>query len=51
MTIAAYHAGPGAIRKYGGSVPPYKNTQKYLQIVLKRYYAYKARETVASPGR
>lgn len=40
-TIAAYHAGPGALAKYGESVPPYRNTRKYLQMVLERYYHYR----------
>jgi soluble lytic murein transglycosylase-like protein len=42
LTIAAYHAGPGAVEKYKG-VPPYETTQKYVRAVLKFYYQYKAR--------
>jgi hypothetical protein len=42
LTIAAYHAGPGAVEKYKG-VPPYETTQKYVQIVLKYYYQFKSR--------
>ncbi len=41
LTIAGYHAGAGAIRKYGKTVPPYKNTRKYLRMVLDRYYRYR----------
>jgi soluble lytic murein transglycosylase-like protein len=41
MTIAGYHAGGGAVAKYGG-IPPYVNTQKYVQMVLKQYYRFKA---------
>jgi len=37
-TIAAYHAGAGALLRYGGNVPPYTNTRKYLRMVLDRYY-------------
>jgi soluble lytic murein transglycosylase-like protein len=42
LTIAAYHAGPGSLAKYGNQVPPYTNTRKYLRMVLDRYYQYKA---------
>ena len=39
--IAAYNAGPGAVEKYGG-VPPYAETQNYVQNVLASYAKYKA---------
>jgi hypothetical protein len=42
LTIAAYHAGPGAVEKYKG-VPPYETTQEYVKMVLKYYYQFKAR--------
>ena len=35
--VAAYNAGPGAVRKYDG-VPPYRETQGYVKNVL-GYYA------------
>ncbi len=41
LTIAAYHAGAGAIKKYGRTVPPYKRTRRYLGTVLRRYYDYR----------
>jgi soluble lytic murein transglycosylase-like protein len=40
LTIAGYHAGEGAVLKYGG-VPPYSSTKSYIQKVLKFYYHYK----------
>jgi hypothetical protein len=36
LTLAAYNAGPAAVQKYGG-VPPYQETQEYVQRVL--YYS------------
>ena len=41
LTIAAHHAGDGAVRKYGG-VPPYATTQAYVRAVLRHYERYKA---------
>lgn len=34
--IAAYNAGPGAVKKHGG-VPPYRETRRYVATVLRRY--------------
>ena len=45
LTIAGYHAGIGSLAKYGYSVPPYTYTQKYLKMVLDRYYKYKTAES------
>lgn len=36
LTMAAYNAGPGAVRKYHG-VPPYRETQRYVARIKKLY--------------
>jgi soluble lytic murein transglycosylase-like protein len=45
--VAAYNAGPEAIRKYGGNVPPYAETQAYVRKVIQLYFHYKERERLA----
>jgi soluble lytic murein transglycosylase-like protein len=37
LALAAYNAGPGAVEKFKRSVPPYPETQKYVESVGKRY--------------
>ena len=38
--LAGYHAGPGAVEKYGG-MPPYETTRAYVTMVLRRYKQYR----------
>lgn len=37
LVLAAYNAGEGAVERYGRRVPPYAETQGYVQQVMQRY--------------
>ena len=45
LTMAAYNAGPGAVRKYHG-VPPYRETQRYIKRVASLYRQMCAEDTM-----
>lgn len=47
LALAAYNAGPGAVKRYGG-VPPYAETQKYVQVVYGNFQKFQAAAAVPS---
>ena len=44
LAAAAYNAGPGAVREYGG-VPPYKETKEYVRRIKILYRRYRSTES------
>ncbi len=49
LALAAYHAGPGTIDRFGG-LPPYRETQVYVSRVLKLYSAHQREAGIQAPG-
>lgn len=37
LVLAGYNAGEGAVMRFGGAVPPFRETRNYVQRISKRY--------------
>ncbi len=48
LALAAYNAGPQKVQHYGNRVPPYQETQKYIERIARGYAKIKAK--AVAPG-
>ncbi|MDB5774519.1 MAG: lytic transglycosylase [Herbaspirillum sp.] len=50
LTIASYNAGENAVQKYSNQIPPYPETQNYVQLVAQFYQLYASGRKIADSG-
>ena len=37
LALAAYNAGPGNVKKFGGAIPPYSETKRFVSQIMLEY--------------